>query len=623
MKARHLVFFLLYTPAGLAHASSTLPPLTISDTSPAMSGIVQEQTSTTTSVITSDDIRRGQMTRLEDALQSTPGLTLGRSGSYGNASQLMLRGVGARNTRVFVDGVEISDTSRAQSQFYISAMDMEEIESIEVLRGPQPGRFGADTGGGVVNITTKRATTEFSGRTSLETGSYKTRRGSSMISGLSGPVDYRLSVQGENRAGYSDYNKRRGGKERDGYRQWGGAARLGLQANDHARIDTFVRYSREDQFYDWGTQDVYDNLDVASHQARIAGTLKNPDIGLTHTLALSDSQTSRAIVRNYPLPDAYKGQRSRLDYIGTWSAHPSLNVQFGADAGRDSINLSAPNYSPSSPNTDTSFRKYGAFVTTGLTPLKDLDISASARTDKHARHDGQETWRFGAAYRLAPTATTFHGSYGTAWQTPSLYEYYDSCTGNRNLKPEALRGWDVGFRQDFGTNQATLNVSWFENRVKNQINWVPRPASAPGCSPFAGGYDNIDRVRAHGLETELVVKLSNTVTLRGAHTWQISENRLTGERLRKWPLHQATGSVDWTVTPALQAQASVGYRDQVSSFGQRSSEYWVTDLKLDWTLEDTLRVYGRIENALNHRYEETYGHGTPERSAYVGVTVRY
>lgn len=623
MKARLLVFSIpCLFPATLATASSTLPPLTVSETIPAMAGVSQEQTTISQSTVTAEDIQRNQITRLDEVFQQIPGLSLSHTNGYGDQAQLRLRGAGARNVRVFIDGIEVSDTSRSQSQFYVSGMNMDDIESVDVLRGPQAGRFGADTGGGVINITTKRANAPFSGQSAMELGSYKTRRGQSMISGLSGPIDYRVSLHGENRGGYSDYNKRRGGTERDGYRQWGGATRLGLQATEEARVDSFVRYTREDRFYDLNTQDTFDSVDITSHQARLAGTHKTQSLGLTQVIAVSDSKTERAIAHGFPLADRYEGQRSRLDYLGTWTLTPSVNIQFGADLGRDSISLAEPNYSPSSPNTDVSMRKHGAFITLGVTPLDNLDFTASGRTDNQTHHGGDENWKLGAAYHVALTGTTIRGSYGTAWQTPSLYERYDVCGGNPNLTSESLRGWDAGFQQRFDSGRTILSVDWFKNMIKDQIRWSSKSSARPGCSD-SGGYDNTERVRARGVETELSVRLTNTLTARGTHTWQMSENQLTGERLRDLPLHQATGSLGWAITPALHAQTNLRYRDQASQFGERASEYWVADFKLGWVVNETLRIHGRMENVLNRRYEEQYGRGTPGRSVFAGLTVQY
>ncbi|NKD55879.1 MULTISPECIES: TonB-dependent receptor plug domain-containing protein [unclassified Haematospirillum] len=624
MKARLLVFSIpCLFPATLATASSTLPPLTVSETIPAMAGVSQEQTTISQSTVTAEDIQRNQITRLDEVFQQIPGLSLSHTNGYGDQAQLRLRGAGARNVRVFIDGIEVSDTSRAQSQFYVSGMNMDDIESVDVLRGPQAGRFGADTGGGVINITTKRANAPFSGKSAVELGSYKTRRGQSMISGLSGPIDYRVSLHGENRGGYSDYNKRRGGTERDGYRQWGGAARLGLQATEEARVDSFVRYTREDRFYDSKTQDTFDSVDITSHQARLAGTHKTPSLGLTQVIAVSDSKTERAIVRGLPLPDAYKGQRSRLDYLGTWTLTPSANIQFGADLGRDSISLAEPNYSPSSPNTDVSMRKHGAFITLGVTPLDNLDFTASGRTDNQTYYGGDENWKLGAAYHIALTGTTVRGSYGTAWQTPSLYECYDACKGNPDLKSESLRGWDAGFQQHLNSGRVILSVDWFNNMIKDQISWSSKRGTRPGCT-YSGGYDNTERVQTRGVETEFSWQLSSTLTAQGTYTWQISQNVLTGDPLLTLPpRHQATGALGWAITPALHAQTNLRYRDQASQFGERASEYWVADFKLGWVVNKSLRIHGRMENVLNRRYEEQYGRGTPGRSVFAGLTVQY
>ncbi|WP_159107394.1 TonB-dependent receptor, partial [Azospirillum sp. B506] len=166
---------------------------------PKDAAVPQEQATTATSVIGGEEIERQQIHRLDDALGLVPGLSLSGRQAPGGAQTVRLRGLGPRNTRVFIDGVEMSDTSQSQSQYAAGEMDMTDVERIEVLRGPQPGRFGPDAGGGVVNIVTRRPAGPFGGQVGAEYGSFDTKRANASVSGAQDRVEYRASLSGTTR----------------------------------------------------------------------------------------------------------------------------------------------------------------------------------------------------------------------------------------------------------------------------------------------------------------------------------------------------------------------------------------------------------------------------------------
>lgn len=613
----------------VAATAATLPLAALADeaaqeitvTAPRPDGVPQERIAGAVSTVTAEDIADRQITRLEDALTLAPGVTVSGQRGVGLNQSVALRGLGPRNVRVFIDGIEMSDTSQSQSQYPISELTMADVERIEVLRGPQPGRFGPDAGGGVINITTKRATTPFSGEIGAEAGSYGTVRSHASVGGVQGPVDFRVSASGTRSDGYSDFNEARGGVEDDAFRQWSGSARLGIQASDDLRFDAIGRYQREDLFYDSSTADMDWNRDETERFLRLSATLDTLNDSLIHTLGVSDTKITRQYWGAGTAGDTYDGFKTRIDYVGDWRVTDSVTIQAGADATKESIEQHTPGFAPATPFMEEEFWRTGAFATVGASPLDGLDLAATVRGDDHEEFGGKATWRLSAAYTVDASATTLRTSYGTAWQTPSLYERFDPCYGAAGLQPEKTKGWDVGIDQDLVAGAVTASATYFQASTRDEIAWQWTPPTNPACA--GGTYVNLNKTRVQGVETALSVRPLPTVETALSYTWQNAVDDLTDTRLRDRPMHQATGFVGWKVVPEALLSLSVRYRDETESWGAASDEFWTADFGVRYAVTETVTLHGRVENLLDASYEEQAGYGTPGRSAYAGATVRF
>ena len=595
-----------------------LAPLQV--TAPKEVSVPQEQATTASSVIGAEEIARQQIRRLDDALGLVPGVTLSGRQAPGGAQTLRLRGLGPRNTRIFIDGVEMSDTSQSQSHYAAGEMDMADIERIEVLRGPQPGRFGPDAGGGVVNIVTRRPAGPLSGQVGAEYGSFDTKRANASLSGARDRVDFRASLSGTWSDGYSDFSRWRGGQENDPFRQWAAAGRIGVQATDELRLDATARYQRKSLTYDPADRDNDWSRDETERFLRLGGSLDSLGGRLVHSFGVANTTITRQYWGEGTRGDTYDGHKTRLDYAAIAKLSDRVTLGYGADATRESMEQHTPGFAPLAPDMRSHNWRSGGFATIGVTPVAPLDLSATIRGDRHSEYGGKGTWRLGAAYRIEQTGTTLRSSYGTAWQPPSLYERFDPCYGRAGLRPERSRGWDAGIEQSLLGGQLTAGATYFQASTRDQINWLYGPATSPACS--GGGYVNVDRTKAQGLELELAARPTATTDFRVAYSWQSVLNANTGQRLRNLPLHQGSASVGWRFLPEAYANLGLRYRDMIESYGTGSA-FLTADLRLSYDLTEAVTLHGRVENLFNRRYEEVYGHAAPGRSAYAGLSARF
>jgi len=131
------------------------------------------------SIITAEDIKkRPPANDLSDVIRREPGVNLtgnSTSGSRGNNRQIDLRGMGPENTLILIDGrpsssrnaVRYGWTGDRDTRGETNWVPAEEVERIEILRGPAAARYGSGAMGGVVNIITKRPTEELRGSVTL------------------------------------------------------------------------------------------------------------------------------------------------------------------------------------------------------------------------------------------------------------------------------------------------------------------------------------------------------------------------------------------------------------------------------------------------------------------------
>ena len=137
--------------AGPAQSAATEPSQQPS--SDDLGGVPLDKIGSAVTVVTGEQLRAQQIRHAGDALRSLPGVGVNRSGGYGSKTQVRIRGAEGNHTLVLIDGIEANGTS--DGEFDFSDLSAEDIERIEVIRGPQSGLYGSKAIGGVINVITK------------------------------------------------------------------------------------------------------------------------------------------------------------------------------------------------------------------------------------------------------------------------------------------------------------------------------------------------------------------------------------------------------------------------------------------------------------------------------------
>ena len=241
-----------------AHASdaqplpkqTTLPPVfvTAARGPQSLEGLVADVT-----VISPEDIARAGAQSLAELLARVPGVEIAMNGGPGSTSSIFLRGANRGHTLVLIDGLRIGSSSDGATAF--EAIPLEQIDHIEILRGPASSLYGADAIGGVIQIFTRRSEGTLAANAGAGYGTYGTGIASGGVSGGSGPWRFALQAGVRKSEGFNaignpanfSYNP-----DRDGYRDESGSGSVSFRLAEDQELSAQFFRSRANAQFDGG-----------------------------------------------------------------------------------------------------------------------------------------------------------------------------------------------------------------------------------------------------------------------------------------------------------------------------------------------------------------------------------
>ncbi|MBD0305707.1 MAG: TonB-dependent receptor [Nitrospiraceae bacterium] len=596
---------------------------------------LQEVTSSV-QVITGDELEQRKIRTVVDALrQFGHGMAVFSNGGPGTLAQVRIRGAQPRHTLVVIDGTIVN--SPTDGAFNFANLTAENIERIEILRGAQSMLWGSDAIGGVINIITKKGRGKPSAGGFVEYGSFATIRESVQASGAKGPFDFSASLLRWDTSSFSAVNYRRGAIERDGFHHWQASSQLGVALPKDGRLEFNLR---------WWNSDV--NLDSAFGNTRLdvlgsRQTTRNLLLSSIYTQPITSwwsqkflvAQTNEHVLfdsgtfqRNlvtgvvspvFPFPGDIEILNRRLEWQHNFVvAKPLLltaGYQFREDQGDagGSFGIEQPNRLLSS---------HAGFAQAQFNYQERLLLTAGVRHDDYNVFGVATTYRLTGGYVLKETGTKIRTSYGTGFRAPTLNDLFFQGANNPNLKPEESKSLDVGVDQHFLKERLLLSGTYFWNRFENLIQFV----SAPGCPPSAFGTcpQNTQQAKSQGWEARAEYTILENLYIWGQYTYTLTRDLTTGNRLARWPVHQANAGVSYR--PIDRVAIHVDYRYVGSRFNdpantQGLDPFGVVNAAATYDVTKQVQLYGRVENLFNEKYEEILFFGTPIRSVFGGVRI--
>ncbi|RPH35366.1 MAG: TonB-dependent receptor, partial [Planctomycetota bacterium] len=472
----------------------------------------KKDVATDRSTIPAGDLKKAQHRMVDQALREMTAIDVSRTGPLGGNTSVFMRGAGSGQTLVMIDGVEANDAISTDRGYNFANLTTDNIERIEVVRGPQSVLYGSDAMGGVINIITRRGQGDPRASFLLEGGSFGTYRGSASVSGASKLVNYSLGASYAKSKGVSSADRDLGSRERDGYLNKTYSGTIGLTPEPWLDFDVMVRgTSSRSEIDNGGGGPANDdpNHVFTSDQwlLRVAPRVRLFDDLWEQTFAFSlttlDSHDDNPPDDDHPgdwIFSVFRSQMATLDWQHTLRLDETNTLIVGATFRRESGNSS----------TDSMSSLFGPFIDElpeqtawirslygqhRIQILGRLTLSAGARLDHHKEFGSHATYRGTAAYTLEETDTKLRGTIGTGFKSPSLFQLFSSF-GDPTLKPEESTGWDVGVDQYLLGKRVSASATYFHNDFKNLIDF--------NSATFL--YSNVGRAQTKGVELEVRVK---------------------------------------------------------------------------------------------------------------------
>jgi vitamin B12 transporter len=593
-------------------------------------------------VLLGDDLRARGVTRVTDALREVPGASIVQTGSFGGITSLFLRGGESRYTKVLIDGVPVNAPG---GSFDFSHLTMDNIDRIEIVRGPASVLYGADAVTGIVQIFTRKGSDQ--GRASLGArgGTYHSFDFDGDAVGSSPMGGFSVGAAHHSTDGIIPFNNE--------YRNGTLSSALTLAQSSAGDARVAARYTTAEFHFptDFTGQPVDSNSYRVQHRLTV---------GLDADRNLTPNVQARLLAGNNDV----------------WDLSEDIAVPFGGTAPRHSASRSR-GYRRNVEGRIAFFLPSDATVTVGGTYEKEHENSSNASgavggptsqtdsfdasrhniayysellenfTDRYSytlagRVDDNSDYRRFATYRLGVNAAVvpalkIRASLSTAFNAPAFNQLRPTLftLGSPDLRPERSRSAEIGVMTNFHPDIVRLSAGYFNQRFSDLIQFVNG-----GPPNFLGSFANLTAASSNGYEAEL--QLTPVTSWRGTASYTIVNPRVTevdpayqgtdrvGDELIRRPTHSGSLVVSYARPWGMSLGAAVSYvgKRPDTDFSQFPSPrvtlpgYTKVDLSTEYPLTDLkhggLTLNARVDNVFDKRYEDVFHFASPRRTILVG-----
>jgi vitamin B12 transporter len=607
-------------------------------------GVPLEKIGSAVSVVTGEELRARQVRNAADALRSLPGVAVSRSGGAGSLTQIRIRGAEAPHTLVLIDGIEANTT--ADGEFDFSNLSAEDLERIEIIRGPLSSLYGSNALGGVVNIVTRSGRGPLALTLRSEVGTLGTRDVAARIAGGTDKAHIAISQQWRSTDGF---NVAPEGNERDGSRLSSFALKGGVSPVKGITLDVTTRYidklADRDAFGGTGTLGTaVDDASTLVHRIFLAGANLRWDMldgKLTHEIRGTHNETVTAD-RDATFGGLFKNVSEaekaaylatyRLDTPAIWARH-----SFTGLIGTETESFT----SRSSFGGGDGERSQVAYAGEWRGELADrLFLTAGIRYDDNDKFQDFTTWRLAASLALREAGLRPHASVGTAVKLPTMFEQFGITTNfvpNPSLAPEESFGWDAGVELSLLKGRAILDITYFNADLTNKIFGtapVPDDPNTPEPDNKITAVNLPGQSTRQGVEIATRLKVTDALTVGAAYTFTDARDA-GGVREVRRPPHAARTDLTYSFGGGLGlASLGVTYNGTMSDiafeqqppFDQRRvllDPFWVVNAAVSYKVQPGVELFGRVENLLDERYQEVFGFESAPITAFAGVKLTF
>lgn len=599
-------------------------------------------------VIEEDEIRASGAADVVDLLRAVPGLRIARTSGAGSLTTSFTRGGEGDFTLVLVDGVQVNQPGGAYDWAHLST---ENVERVEVVRGPASVVYGGDAPSAVVQIFTRRGRGRPAYEVFAEGGKWNTAREGVSAAGTTGDVGWSFGLERLDTKNHLEAENAYGRTTATGRVDLPVGERTAVAATLHITDRTLE--TPNDNGGDLLPPFVFDPHATTRGVSTSAGLTVTrrvrDDLDAVVTLSRwGESQNTRdpadTIADGNAFISAFFSEQeqarftadARLDWRPAFLGAGGWLVTVGGEFEEEEF------HAVTSFSTSNLSRTNGAAYLTAAGRLHPrLHLSGGVRMDDNSRFAREISVRGAAAWEIPAWGTTLRAAGGDGFRAPSFTDIastFNNFRPNPNLRGEGEKTWEVGFDQPLLGGRLDLSATYFHASTKGLIRTITDSNGI--MTPF-----NLQRAEREGVEAAVHWRVAPRWTLEGAWTWVNSKVTApgptfldlfqVGQSLPRIPRNTGRAEVRYT-GERLRARAGVSLvgssvdgdfsgfdLETFQTVRVRRPGYSVWDGGIEYDVLPNLTLTAAGTNLFDRRYQEVYGFSAPGSSWTAGARWRF
>ncbi len=543
-----------------------------------------------------------------------------------------VRGGRSHQLLVLIDGIPVTDPSGINFSYDLNMLSLNQVESIEIMKGAASTLYGSGAAAGVINITLKKATQDgFRGTAMFSVGTnqasnqkdYDINKTSQFVdvSGKSDKTSYLFSFSNVFADGMSEaFTENNTVLEADSFQQINAMAKLGHHFTDKFSVNGLGVFRKIKHDYDFAFKDSDKNY--YNNDEFLVGI--NP-VYKFNNIEFKGNVSFKSFNRNDTNEygdSKFKSESITADIFNKVSLTPNWTLVSGID------------YQYHNTDMDTSyeilkkdkakFYMIDPYFTAVYQGKTGFNFNVGGRLNLHENYGNHAVYNVNPSYFIATSNFNLNlmGSISTAYVTPSLYQLYSSY-GNLDLNPEESTTYELGYEMALIGQKITFNQTYFYREETNKIGFFTNPTT------WVSNYYNQDGKQFfRGIENELAYKVSNQLNFKLNHTYtNLNENSSFLIPKIKW-----NASVAYNIT--YQSVVSLQYQYNGKRTAQDFRSWPATIKQLDSyqlvnlsyntpIIHDRLHLFVDVNNLFNENFIENLGYATKGRNINIGLKFNF
>lgn len=568
----------------------------------------RENSGKTVIKITPQEIQNNQGRTISELINTKSGIEI--NGSRSNAGQnlgVYVRGGRNRQVLVLIDGIQVNDPSQISGGYDFRLLDLNQIESIEIIKGASSTLYGSGAAAAVVSITTKVANAKkLSAIYSSSVGTNQTEsdqnyniadfNNSVAFSGTLNKFTYRTAFNNQFSDGLSaaisDTN------EKDAFSRYGIDVNLGYKFSTAFSLNLYGNFTDSKSDVD-GYDANFNFVDTAeefnSSQTRVGVSSQFKYTEGSLNLSAAYSEYDRAFVSTYP--SLYKSKNLVFDFYNKYVFDETFYTIIGLNIIENKATFSK----------DETFNITDPYANFVYVSDVGFHMNAGVRLNNHNVYGSHFIYNFNPSFLLKSDRgyTKIFGSYSTSFITPSLSHLYGDFGANPNLKPEENLTIEAGIEYKMNDNFRISGV-FFSREEKNTVLWID------------GGYLNAaDLLNARGVEVELNTTPIEKISIEANYSF----TEYKGTLARRIPKHKANVQLGYQVSKTTFTSLSYQYAHErfENSFVPLLDSFSLFNFYISHSaIKNKITFFGGLDNILNEAYEDIPSYATKGRNVRLG-----